>query len=110
MSVGADFGDPPSGLMGIVPFEWPRGSLYAKQNPRSLKTGGGGQGYEVDFLVQLGGDIIPVEVKAAEHTQAKPLTAYRKRNQPAYAIKLSGKNFGMEDGLRSVPLYAVFCI
>lgn len=70
----------------------------------------GDQGYEVDFLVQLGGDIIPIEVKAAEHTQAKSLNAYRKRNQPAYAIKLSGKNFGMENGQKSVPLYAVFCI
>lgn len=70
----------------------------------------GDQGYEVDFLVQLGGEIIRIEVKAAEHTQAKSLTAYRKRNQPAYAIKLSGKNFGMEDGQRSIPLYAAFCI
>lgn len=70
----------------------------------------GDQGYEVDFLVQLGGDIIPIEVKAAEHTQAKSLNVYQKRHQPAYAIKLSGKNFGMEDGQKSVPLYAAFCI
>ena len=68
------------------------------------------QGYEVDFLVQLGGEIIPIEVKAAEHTQVKCLNAYRKRNQPDCAIKLYGKNFGVEDGLRSVPLYAAFCI
>ena len=61
-------------------------------------------------LVQLDGAIIPIEVKAAEHTQAKSLNAYRKMYQSNYAIKLSGKNFGLEDGLKSVPLYAVFCI
>lgn len=70
----------------------------------------GDHGYEADFLVQLDGAVIPIEVKAAEHTQAKSLNTYRKACQPAYAIKLSGKNFGMEDGVKSVPLYAVFCI
>ena len=70
----------------------------------------GDRGYEVDFLVQLDGSIIPIEVKAAEHTQAKSLNAYRKMFQPAYAIKLSGKNFGIEEGQKSVPLYAAFCI
>lgn len=70
----------------------------------------GDHGYEVDFLIQLDGAVIPLEVKAAEHTQAKGLNACRKMHQPAYAIKLSGKNFSMEDGVKSVPLYAVFCI
>ena len=64
----------------------------------------------MDFLTQLDGAIIPIEVKAAEHTQAKSLNAYRKSHRPDYAIKLSGKNFGMEEGQKSVPLYAVFCI
>ena len=66
----------------------------------------GDHSYEVDFLVQLDGAVIPIEVKAAEHTQAKSLNAYRKLNQPA----LSGKNFRMEDGQKSVPLYAAFCL
>lgn len=47
----------------------------------------GDHGYEVDFLAQLDGAIIPIEVKAAEHTQAKSLNAYRKMYQPTYAIK-----------------------
>ena len=70
----------------------------------------GDHSYEVDFLAQLNGAVIPIEVKAAEHTQAKSLNAFRKSYQPDYAIRLSGKNFGMEDKLKSVPLYAVFCI
>lgn len=46
---------------------------------------------EVDFLVQLDGAIIPIEVKSAEHTQSKSLNAFQKSNQPPYTIKLSGK-------------------
>lgn len=30
--------------------------------------------------------------------------------QPVYVIKLSTKNFGFEDGKKTVPLYAAFCI
>ncbi len=30
--------------------------------------------------------------------------------RPAYAIKLSAKNFGYEDAKKTVPLYAAFCI
>ena len=29
---------------------------------------------------------------------------------PDYAIKLSARNFGFEDGKKTVPLYAAFCI
>ena len=30
--------------------------------------------------------------------------------KPAYAIKLSAKNFGFEDNKKIIPLYAAFCI
>lgn len=42
----------------------------------------GNHGYEVDFLVQLDGAIVPIEVKATEHTQARSLNIYRKLYQP----------------------------
>lgn len=69
-----------------------------------------GHGAEVDFVLQLGRDLVPVEVKAGEHTQSASLTGYMKSHKPAYAIRLSTKNFGMENGIRSVPLYGVFCV
>lgn len=68
------------------------------------------RGAEVDFVVQLDGDIIPIEVKSAENTKAKSLNVYIQKNNPKYAIKLSGKNFGFESGKKTVPLYAAFCI
>ena len=67
-------------------------------------------GYEIDFLIQREGSILPIEVKAGEHTKAKSLEVYKKTFQPKYTIKLSTKNFGMENGQKSVPLYACFCI
>ena len=68
------------------------------------------RGAEVDFVIQREGKLIPVEVKSADNTRAKSLKVYMETYRPAYAIKLSAKNFGFEDGKKTVPLYAVFCI
>lgn len=68
------------------------------------------RGAEVDFILQLDGDIIPIEVKSADNTKAKSLMMYIDTNKPKYAIKLSSKNFGFENGKKTVPLYAAFCI
>ncbi|MDO4617429.1 MAG: ATP-binding protein [Lachnospiraceae bacterium] len=68
------------------------------------------RGAEIDFIIQREGQLIPVEVKSADNTRAKSLNLYIKSYQPAYAIKLSAKNFGFEDGKKTVPLYAAFCI
>lgn len=66
---------------------------------------------EVDFLIQDKDEyIIPIEVKAAEHVRAKSLQQYIKKYQPKYAIRISGKNFGFENGIKSIPLYATFLI
>ncbi len=65
---------------------------------------------EVDFLLSLEGRIIPVEVKSGEHDRATSLNEYIGLFHPAYAIRISEKNFGLENSIKSVPLYAVFCI
>ncbi len=68
------------------------------------------RGAEIDFIIQRDGQIIPIEVKSADNTRAKSLNLYMQSHKPAYAIKLSAKNFGFEDGKKTVPLYAAFCI
>ena len=68
------------------------------------------RGAEIDFVIQRNGELIPVEVKSADNTRAKSLEVYMETYNPAYAIKLSAKNFGFEDGKKTVPLYAAFCI
>ncbi|MCL1903350.1 MAG: ATP-binding protein [Oscillospiraceae bacterium] len=68
------------------------------------------RGAEVDFVIQCDGEIIPVEVKSADNTQAKSLKVYIETYKPKYAVKLSAKNFGFSDGKKIIPLYAVFVL
>lgn len=68
------------------------------------------RGAEIDFIIQRDGKLIPIEVKSADNTKAKSLKIYIDAYKPAYAIKLSMKNFGFEDNKKIVPLYAAFCI
>ena len=68
------------------------------------------RGAEIDFVIQRNGQLIPIEVKSADNTKAKSLKVYMETYKPAYAIKLSARNFGFEDNKKIVPLYAAFCI
>lgn len=61
-------------------------------------------------MIQREGKLIPVEVKSADNTRAKSLKIYMDTYKPDYAIKLSTKNFGSENRVRTIPLYATFCI
>ncbi len=65
---------------------------------------------ELDFMIQKETEIIPIEVKTSIHTKARSLDMYMKKYNPRYAIRISEKNFGFENNIKSVPLYAVFCI
>jgi predicted AAA+ superfamily ATPase len=65
---------------------------------------------ELDFVLQKGDDIIAVEVKAGRRTKSRSLSMFAAKYNPAYSIRISPKNFGFENKIKSVPLYAVFCI
>lgn len=66
--------------------------------------------FEIDFLIKLNGDIIPVEVKAGKRNKSRSLNEYIQKYKPVYSIRISNKNFGFENNIKSVPLYATFCI
>ena len=66
--------------------------------------------YEIDFLIKIDGNIIPVEVKSGRRVNSKSLKEYMDKYKPAYGIRISTKNFGLENNIKSVPLYAVFCL
>lgn len=68
------------------------------------------RGAEIDFIIQREGQLIPVEVKSADNTKAKSLRVYMAAYHPAYAVKLSAKNFGADEEKLIIPLYAAFCI
>ena len=65
---------------------------------------------ELDFVLQKGSQIIGIEVKKGEHVRSRSLSVFVNSYKPSYSIRLSLKNFGAKDGLKSVPLYAIFCI
>lgn len=65
---------------------------------------------ELDFMIQKDTDIIPIEVKSNTHIKSRSLDLYMKMYNPKYAIRISEKNFGFENNIQSIPLYAVFCI
>ena len=65
---------------------------------------------EVDFIIPIQGKLIPVEVKSGSNVGSSSLSEYVKLFSPAWSIRLSAKNFGFENNIKSVPLYAAFCI
>lgn len=66
---------------------------------------------EVDFIIQnKNGEIIPIEVKSSENVRSKSLAQFIDQYHPEYAIRISTKNFGFDNAIKSVPLYAVHCI
>ena len=65
---------------------------------------------EVDFAIMKKGRIIPIEVKASTNSRSLSLNSYIKKYAPEYAIRVSGRNFGFENGIKSIPLYAAYLI
>jgi len=65
---------------------------------------------EIDFVLQIDGKVVPVEVKKGMRNRSKSLGIFMEKYHSEYAIRISKKNFGFENRIKSVPLYAVFCI
>ncbi len=65
---------------------------------------------EIDFILYNQDGLIPIEVKASDNTTSKSLNSYIKQNNPKYSIRISSKNFGFHNGIKSIPLYAAFLI
>lgn len=62
---------------------------------------------ELDFVVQLGKDIVPIEVKASENLQAKSLKTFVEKYQTERNIRTSTSNYRKEEWLINVPLYMI---
>jgi predicted AAA+ superfamily ATPase len=65
---------------------------------------------ELDYVLQKETDIIGVEVKKGINTRSKSLSVFTQKYSPAYTIRFSEKNFGLNGNTRALPHYAVFCI
>ena len=62
---------------------------------------------ELDFLIQYGTDIIPIEVKAGNDKIAPSFKKYIAENHPKYAIRLSKMGYRKDGEVINIPLYLV---
>lgn len=66
---------------------------------------------ELDFVYQdRQGNVIPLEVKSGDNVRSKSLRTFVSQYSVPYAVRVSAKNFGFENGIKSVPLYALLCM
>lgn len=73
-------------LDGNVPYYWNSGNTA-----------------EVEFVIQMGTRIVPVEVKAENRISGRSLSEYAKKFNPEYRIRYSFQNLQYNDGLLSCP-------
>lgn len=62
---------------------------------------------EVDFVIDTGGQIVPVEVKAEVNLRAKSLKTYREKFSPDVSVRTSMTDFKKEGWLINLPLYGI---
>lgn len=60
---------------------------------------------EIEFILEKGNEIIPIEVKAGNNTKAKSLMSYKDRYQPQKTVKLIGGAGGSDTTDIVLPLY-----
>ena len=65
---------------------------------------------EVDFLIQVHGKVIPIEVKAEENLQSKSLRVYSEKFSPAISVRTSMSDYRRQDWLVNVPLYSIYML
>ncbi|MNJ97312.1 hypothetical protein D3C87_150550 [compost metagenome] len=62
---------------------------------------------EVDFIIQVKNEIIPIEVKSDENVRSKSLSIYNGLYEPSIRVRYSLRNLKKDDGLINIPLFLV---
>jgi len=62
---------------------------------------------EIDFLLDMGNAVVPLEVKAGVNLQSKSLRAFVDKYHPDLSIRTSMSDYKREDWLLNLPLYAI---
>lgn len=62
---------------------------------------------EIDFIIDTGEQIIPLEVKAEVNLKAKSLKTYHEKFHPQICVRTSMTDYKKEDWLVNLPLYAI---
>ena len=62
---------------------------------------------EIDFIVQIGKNNVPIEVKSNENLQAKSLKSFVEKYNTKINVRTSMANFREEEWLTNIPLYSI---
>ena len=62
---------------------------------------------EIDFILDTGTDVLPLEVKATINLQSKSLKAYDEKFRPSHSIRTAMTDYKWENRLLNLPLWAV---
>lgn len=62
---------------------------------------------EIDYIIQLGQNNIPIEVKSSENLQAKSLKTFVQKYNTKLNVRTSMTNYRVEDWLINIPLYMI---
>ena len=95
-------------LIGILAENYVACEFINKEIP--LYFWRGTSQYEIEFLIEENNNVIPIEVKNSKRVTSKSLNEFMEKYKCPYAYRISMKNFGYENNIKSVPLYAVGCI
>lgn len=60
---------------------------------------------EIDFVLQYGTEIIPVEAKGGEDKSAPSFKRYIAQHQPAHALRFSEQGYRTDGAITNIPLY-----
>ena len=103
-------------LDGNELFKEFKGALTEQYVLQQLKTVKGVDTYywtndrgnaEIDFLIDTGNEVVPIEVKAETNLKAKSLKTFCEKYNPKMAIRTSMTDYKQEDWLLNLPLWAV---
>lgn len=61
----------------------------------------------IDFVIQYGAEIIPVETKGGEDKSAPSFKKYISAHQPAHALRFSERGYRKDGYITNLPLYLV---
>ncbi len=94
-----------------------KGALTENYVAQILKTNGKelyyfkpNQSMEIDFVMNINNKIIPIEVKAGTHVKSRSLNNYLEKYHAEYGIRISNRNFGINNKIVSIPLYAAYLL
>jgi predicted AAA+ superfamily ATPase len=87
-------------LIKSAPFDRPRNLYFWTREVKNSNA-------EVDYVLQLGRKIVPIEVKSGKTGQMQSMNLFIEEKNSEYGVRTSLENFSQYDKIKVYPLYAI---